>query len=248
LSQFDVPIEYAFILGNGLYDSNATKEELMEEVKTEGDIIIANFVDTYRNNTYKSMAGLHWSIQHCKEFEFLLMVDDDMYVSVHNSIRFLKGPNTYPNKKRQKRRGQYGFALPGKEVFWGGFVYQEPVIPKRDPTNKWFIDWDEYPFKTFPSLLPGGTIFYSWNVTRQFTIASQFVKQLSLDDVYLSLIGAKLMLKPFRMNDWILNQWIWNRNRPKGQKPNQEKHSIAAHGLESPQKLVEFWKKYEKGF
>ncbi|CAG7720453.1 unnamed protein product [Allacma fusca] len=247
LEQLDVPVEYAFILGHGVYNDISVKEKFMEEVTNHQDIIIANFVDTYRNNTFKTLAGLHWGLEYCKDYEFLFMVDDDMYVSLHNLIGFLRQPRKYPKRGNRKVNGKYEFEIPGRQIFWSGFVYNEPVFPKRDRKNKWFITWDEYPFKTFPSLVPGAAIIYSRNVTQQFVLASPFVKHLNLDDVYLSLVAAKLCIKPFPITELILNKWNWNPKRSKKDKPYQEKNAIAVHGLETPPKLIQFWKKYEQG-
>ncbi|CAG7834818.1 unnamed protein product [Allacma fusca] len=244
LSRLVVPVEYAFILGHGIYNSTSVKEEFMKEVTIMGDIIVSNFVDTYRNNTFKSLAGLHWGIEHCKDYEFLLMMDDDMYLSLHNLITFLRQPSTYPKRSNPEIKGKYGFEIPGSQIFWGGYVYSEPVHPKRDPSNKWYVTWDQYPFKTFPNVVPGGAIIYSRNVTQQFVLASPFVKHLNLDDVFLCLIAAKLFIKPFRMNKFILNKWVWNPRWPDKVK---ETNVIAVHDIESTPKMIEFWKKYERG-
>lgn len=67
-----------------------------KEREQYGDIIQSNFIDSYFNNTIKTMMGLRWAIEYCPRSRFFMFVDDDFYVSTKNVLRFLRNPINYP--------------------------------------------------------------------------------------------------------------------------------------------------------
>lgn len=66
------------------------------EAEKYQDVIQFDFVDTYFNNTRKTMSGIKWCVEFCKKSKFYMFVDDDYYVSVKNVLAFLKNPVNYP--------------------------------------------------------------------------------------------------------------------------------------------------------
>jgi hypothetical protein len=73
-------------------------ELLNEEILKHQDIVQANFVDSYDNNTYKTMVGLRWAVEVCEHFQYAFLVDDDMYINVRNLIKFMEETTNYPSK------------------------------------------------------------------------------------------------------------------------------------------------------
>lgn len=66
------------------------------ESKNYGDIVQADFIDNYFNNTIKTMMGFNWIVKYCPNSSFYLFSDDDMYVSIKNLLRFVRNPSHYP--------------------------------------------------------------------------------------------------------------------------------------------------------
>lgn len=107
---FDVPMRTVFVLGvgerhhnlDGLEQERETRLKL--EMKKYHDIVRAEFHDTYYNNTIKTMIGIKWAIKHCLNSKFYMFVDDDIYVSVKNVLRFIRNPVYYPDYLREPRR------------------------------------------------------------------------------------------------------------------------------------------------
>jgi len=60
------------------------------------DMVLGDFRDTYYNNTLKTLLGLRWLVEICPNFRFAYFVDDDMYVSVKNLLKFVRNPAEYP--------------------------------------------------------------------------------------------------------------------------------------------------------
>ena len=51
-----------------------------------GDIIQADFLDTYRNLSLKDLALLEWTILHCPDVPFIFKGDDDIFLNVDNLV------------------------------------------------------------------------------------------------------------------------------------------------------------------
>ena len=101
----DVPVKTVFLFGlqedeketvskDG--ESVLLKDLIEEENKKYGDIVRADFIDSYYNNTLKTMMGMRWAAEKCSNFKFIFFVDDDMYVSVKNLLKFVRHPTEYP--------------------------------------------------------------------------------------------------------------------------------------------------------
>ncbi|XP_049267955.1 beta-1,3-galactosyltransferase 4-like [Rhipicephalus sanguineus] len=65
------------------------QERVADESARYGDIIQADFRDTYRNLTLKSVFLLKWAFMYCSRAQFLLKTDDDVFVNVPNMVHLL---------------------------------------------------------------------------------------------------------------------------------------------------------------
>lgn len=96
----DVTIRTVFLLG-APSPSQPNQHEMQHLIDIEQeqfqDIVQANFVDTYFNNTIKTVMGLKWAVEHCPHSRFYMFVDDDYFVSTKNVLRFLRDPVNYPD-------------------------------------------------------------------------------------------------------------------------------------------------------
>ena len=93
VSQYDEPIRVIFITGIAPDNSYTTENAaaiFQEEIRTYGDIIQSNFLDTYRNLTIKAIAGLKWITEHCSSAKYVLKADDDAFVNMHLVLRHIK--------------------------------------------------------------------------------------------------------------------------------------------------------------
>lgn len=95
----DVIIRTIFVLGIS-EDETIQQKDLQTSIDKEqeqyGDIVQGEFIDSYFNNTIKTMMGLRWAIEHCPRSKFFMFVDDDFYISTKNVLRFLRNPINYP--------------------------------------------------------------------------------------------------------------------------------------------------------
>lgn len=78
---------FAFILG--LADKNVTQIKIEEESKTHKDIIQIEIPDIYYRLAVKVAGLFNWLHRYCAQIDFLLKVDDDVYVNVRNLAHFV---------------------------------------------------------------------------------------------------------------------------------------------------------------
>jgi hypothetical protein len=80
-------IQFSFILGQS--EDAFTQRKIQDESNTHEDIIQIDRLDTHRNLPLK-MAGLfNWVNTNCPKHDFLLKLDDDMYLNVHVLANFV---------------------------------------------------------------------------------------------------------------------------------------------------------------
>jgi hypothetical protein len=91
----DVPIRTVFLLGIEPEDVDLQMNVEKEQQKY-GDIVQADFIDSYFNNTIKTMMGFKWAVAFCPNSRFYMFSDDDMYISTKNVLRFIRNPTQYP--------------------------------------------------------------------------------------------------------------------------------------------------------
>ena len=77
----DVVFKRIFLLGVNPKDPKSM-DKINKESDLYGDIVQADFVDDYSNNTLKIMSGFKWAVEHCSKAQYVLFSDDDMYISM----------------------------------------------------------------------------------------------------------------------------------------------------------------------
>jgi len=73
-----VQVRRVFVLGR----RQGSEAAIADEIRRYGDVVQADFVDDYSNNTLKMMSSLKWAVRHCSSAQYVLFSDDDFYVSV----------------------------------------------------------------------------------------------------------------------------------------------------------------------
>ena len=114
------------------------------------DIIQGNFIDSYRNLTYKHAMGLKWVKYFCNGADYVLKTDDDNYINIFGVIRFLKtlnwrwnanAPNSINNLNEIRRQ-------PLESNLMACFLIKNSFA-KRSFRSKWRVSF-QVNFDTFP--------------------------------------------------------------------------------------------------
>lgn len=154
------------------------QKALLAEADTTGDILFLGVLDTYFNNTLKTMGALKWVSDSCSSSHFVMFVDDDYYVATYNILQMI---NRLPKYK-----------VPDLLM---GHLFQN-FSPHRHRESKWFVSVSEYPFDMYPSFLSAGTMLMSTNTIKRLQIASEYTKPYRLDDIYIAIVAYKLNVAP----------------------------------------------------
>ncbi|CAH2038085.1 unnamed protein product, partial [Iphiclides podalirius] len=93
----------------GVGGSGTLQRRLEGEMALHKDIIQADFVDDYYNNTIKTMMTFRWLYEHCPNAEHCLFTDDDMYISAANLFQYLGSMKVPENGTERERRLLAGF-------------------------------------------------------------------------------------------------------------------------------------------
>ena len=173
-------IVVAFLLGYSHRYAHLVKSES----QTYHDIIQENFVDSYINNTYKTIMAFNWATKYCSGYstgvgsrgaDFIVFIDDDFYVLYNELAHYLQ-------------------TLPSKNVLAGALVVDP--IPYRDKFYKWYVSRSDYAPNYYPDYLSGGIFVVSRDVLEKFHHTFPYVKYIVVDDAYLGIVAHKLSITP----------------------------------------------------
>lgn len=148
----------------GAVNSTALQQQILRESNAYEDIIQGNFMDTYRNLTYKHAMALKWFQYYCAEAKYLVKTDDDIIVNIPNLMTTLK-------------HGQKKLILCKSWLI-------SPVV--RDLQSKWYVRPDEYKQNLFPKYCSGFAIIYSADTVRRLYTAVQKTPYFWIDDVHIT--------------------------------------------------------------
>ena len=92
--EYGIVTKLVFILG---VSHNASHQGMLEaESLLYGDIVQGDFIDAYRNLSYKNLLGLQWVSHYCTEAKIIVKTDDDYFIDIyaihHLSNDFLANP------------------------------------------------------------------------------------------------------------------------------------------------------------
>lgn len=160
-----------FLLGQSR-DKNHS-ELLLREEAFYGDLIRADYFESYWNQTLKIEMGFEWAARYCS-FTFLLKADDDVFINPPAVIAVLNRANT------------------PKEKLYMGFVYKNPVVKR---TGKWSLSQEEYNGTHYPDFCAGPGYILSPDVVHSFVGIFGSIPKFKFDDVYVGMLAAKIGLK-----------------------------------------------------
>ncbi|KAF4520286.1 hypothetical protein B566_EDAN010233 [Ephemera danica] len=92
----------------GIDSRNASvREEILRENEAYQDIVLADYEDTYHNNSIKYIMGLDWAVRFCSHSKFYILADDDAYFNVRKLLKYLAS-QLVPNDLIKKYPEMYG--------------------------------------------------------------------------------------------------------------------------------------------
>lgn len=193
------------------------------ESERYGDIVQEDFVDSYRNLTYKAIAGLKWAASFCSRATYILKTDDDILV---NWYRLLD----YVHKVVEPQYGGQGLILCNQWL-------RMKII--REKKSKWYIPEEDFPGEYFPPYCSGSAFLLSGDMAQAMYEASLETPFFWVDDYYIT--GA--LIKRLGVQHRRLNTaYILNPSVAEGKFRNDTKHELMFFHLHNLGLLYRLWK------
>lgn len=165
-------------------------ENIQASLETESelykDIVQSNFTDTYRNLTYKAIAGLKWVSQNCPNTVYVLKTDDDIVVDIHRVVRLMK---SYIEHKW------------GKTDILAGYIWPHMNVD-RNRSSKWYTSEEEFPSDFFLKYCSGSAYLMSTDVVKRFYNKSLETPFFWVDDYFVTgMLAHGTNIIPTSLND-----------------------------------------------
>lgn len=156
-----------FPIGRTL-DANV-EERIRKEEIIHGDLVQGDFIDDYRNLTYKGLLMLKWFVWFCPRASFIVKVDADVFVNVYHLDPLLR--IEYARSKR----------FLACKVHWRSRVLRPNVW-----CGKWCVSVTDYHDTFYPPYCWGTFYIMSRDMAAEVLSTSDTVPIWWVDDVYLT--------------------------------------------------------------
>jgi beta-1,3-galactosyltransferase 2 len=174
-----------FLVGKSIED-DSVNEKLKYESKVFQDILQQDFVDTYLNQTYKTMMGIEWASKYCKNAQFILKIEASTVVNVGALEKYLDEQfnQTYPSILDDRFE---------EKVFYNTFygIKGNSYIVDREDVY-YPVSINEYPFEKFPDYCKGSHYLFTADLASKLYKLSKYVKKFCIEDVYIGVLANYL--------------------------------------------------------
>jgi beta-1,3-galactosyltransferase 1 len=202
----DTTVRLVFMLGKTA--DKSTQDLVSLESERYRDIVQGDFLDTYRNLTYKAVMALGWASKYCSHADYVLKSDDDVLVNMFALIRHLKSMQ------------RHGIGTRGL-LLCNGWDNMKVIRTKK---SKWYVSESEYRHSRYPSYCAGAAYVQSSDVISAMYRATFEEPFFWIDDLYITgLLAKRLGIKHQKFNSvYVLN--------PKSFMPRFGKHATLVFG------------------
>lgn len=171
----------------GAVNSPDLQKSIEKENAEYNDIIQGNFMDTYRNLTYKHMMALKWFNYNCPDANYMVKMDDTVFVNMPNVYKFLT------NNSEATRTG----------LLMGPF-FRSAWTPRE---GKFAVTPEEYETKYFPNYAEKFALIYSNDVAYKLYKRAQKMRFFWIDDVFITgLVRIQLNIKLTDMRKYLIDR------------------------------------------
>ena len=159
-----------FLVAEGKPDDNETKTRLEREHTDYSDILQVGFEEQYHKLVLKSLAMLDWFYECCRTAQFLLKIDDDVFLNLPKVVNILK-------RAQEKNQSE-------ENLLFGR--YEANRRPPRNKKGKWYIPKEIYSKDKLPAFVNGAAYAMSKMAVQQ--IRSQCAKTtlVNIEDIFLT--------------------------------------------------------------
>lgn len=172
-----------FMMGKS--SSSDVNEKIMAEHKQHGDLLIADYIDRYRNITTKLLVAFKWATQ--ITCNYILKTDNDVYVDIPELIKWLLN------------RGD-------RNSLYGGVLYRGIVV--RDRRHRHYVSKDELSLDYYPTFCKGSMYVLSASLLPKMLELSRLVTRIGPDDAYVGLLADQLGISPVGVEGFFQKSFL----------------------------------------
>jgi len=165
-----------FLVGQS--NSSVLNSLLRQEAQVYKDIVIGDFLDTYRNLSLKTLLGLKWSLQHCQP-KYILKTDEDCFVNVLSLVQWLQ---------------EYHVTNSSRALYAGNVQKEMEVV--RDKSHRYYVSSMDFNKRIYPPYASGGGYVFSASLLPELLAASQKVPVIPVEDACFGLYMQQIGVKP----------------------------------------------------
>ncbi|RZB41646.1 beta-1,3-galactosyltransferase 5, partial [Asbolus verrucosus] len=177
-------LKRVFLLGEAPNSVYLKQESILDESKRFGDIIQGNFLEAYRNLTYKHIMGLKWVSEHCQTAKYVIKMDDDIVVNIEKTVRLLNDISL-------------------SKSLMAGYILRD-MLPIREPANKWYVTKEEYRHSKYPPFVSGWFYVTTPKIAGKLVFLSHYFDYFWIDDVYVTgILTQKLRIKLYDLKKYF---------------------------------------------
>jgi hypothetical protein len=196
-------LNVAFIVG--IHLDPKVNLKIIEENEKYGDLIQGDFIDSYRNLTYKGITLWRWVKYNCFNAPYVGKTDDDNYTNTPRLLYYLR------SKKL--------FNPPRPSFSCSVFTTMPPI---RDKNNKYYMSLEEWPHEFFAPYCSGVGLIMTGDLPSLLYDLSFEAKMLWVDDANYGMVALRdksikfldepkfyLYAKPWNFSNITTMDWVF---------------------------------------
>lgn len=216
-------VKRVFMIGQP--HDGATFTKLLAEFDQHRDLVVGNFVDSYRNLTLKSIMALKWISTYCANARYAVKADDDVFVNMAEVTSLI---HNLPERKRTLVCAVNDAGL-------------MPIL--RDPQSclKWCVADTDFPGDYgYPTYCSGLAYVISMDIIRDLYEAALRTRYFFIDDVYTT---GLLPLKLSYPVNYVRFRYSWDNAEAMGDYASNSAAQYYAIVTGSSQTFLQYFKR-----
>ncbi|XP_011505787.1 PREDICTED: beta-1,3-galactosyltransferase 5 [Ceratosolen solmsi marchali] len=148
-----------------------TQIAIEKEAESFQDIVQGNFIEAYKNLTYKHLMGLKWAVDTCgNNYSYIMKMDDDIIINLYETKILLQ------NKSNSNKT---------KQLLMGYIL--ENMSPIRNKSSKWYVSNEEFSGNVYPTFISGWFYIVDMFTALKLIYQSKYYsKYFWIDDLFIT--------------------------------------------------------------
>ena len=159
-------VKLLFVLG---VSKNASLNAAVTKEAETGDLIIADFEDSYFNLTRKVLIGFKWVVEFCPTAKYVMKTDEDNYLNVEQFAEVMRSRSW-------------------DDQIYGAYFRTSFV----ERLGKYAVSKESYPLSVYPPHVKGILYFMPFSVALRILAVSEYIPYVNIEDVHITGILPKL--------------------------------------------------------